>query len=79
MFFVMLLLLLLGFIFLSLSNSKPKELSNKVVVFKKQCPPHQWFWQDIEDQNGVSQGARLVCKVCGPLKGQSGREDSEQP
>ena len=71
------ILMVFGFlILLAKANEKPKkELSNKVVVFKKQCPPHQRFWQEIEDQNGVLQGARLVCKVCGPLKGQSGRED----
>jgi hypothetical protein len=49
------------------SVEKPKEHSNQVTVQKKQCPPHQWFWQEIVDQNGNKQGERIVCKVCGPL------------
>lgn len=39
----------------------------KVIVTVKQCPPHQWFWQDMVDETGEVQGARMMCKVCGPL------------
>jgi hypothetical protein len=49
------------------SVEKTKEHSNKVTVLKKQCPPHAWEWQEIFDQDGIKQGERIVCKVCGPL------------
>lgn len=41
--------------------------SKKLVIEKKKCPPHQWFWQEIVDQDGNNQGQRIVCKICGPL------------
>lgn len=51
--------------------SKPdtnKDIDGKLVVkAAKQCPPHQWFWQEVVDQNGVKQNERMVCKLCGPL------------
>jgi hypothetical protein len=50
-------------------------LGDKFVVQKKQCPPHQWFWQEIVDQDGKKHGERIVCKVCGPLRPLGGRED----
>ena len=34
---------------------------------KNQCPPHQWKWHQIYDKNGVLQGEKLVCAVCGPI------------
>jgi len=43
------------------------SLSEKLVIEKKKCPPHQWFWQEIVDQDGTNQGQRIVCKICGPL------------
>ena len=50
---------------------KPKvnesTTSDKFVIERKKCPPHQWFWQEIVDQDGIRQGDRIVCKVCGPL------------
>ena len=48
-------------------SSKTATLDGKLVVESKKCPPHQWFWQEIVDQDGVKQGERMVCKVCGPL------------
>jgi hypothetical protein len=43
------------------------EAQAKIIVTKKQCPPHQWFWQDMVDETGEVQGTRMVCKLCGPL------------
>lgn len=54
---------------------KETGASEKLVIEKKKCPPHQWFWQEIVDQDGNKQGERIVCKVCGPLQSQSGREE----
>ena len=54
---------------------KTNGASEKLVIEKKKCPPHQWFWQEIVDQDGNKQGERIVCKVCGPLQSQSGREE----
>ncbi len=54
---------------------KGNGVSEKLVIEKKKCPPHQWFWQEIVDQDGNKQGERIVCKVCGPLQSQSGREE----
>ena len=49
-------------------------VSDKLVIEKKKCPPHQWDWQEIVDQHGNKQGERIICKVCGPLASQSGRD-----
>lgn len=56
------------------SAAKPTDglHSNQIVVEKKECPPHQWFWQEVVDQHGNSQGTRIVCKVCGPMKSDLG-------
>lgn len=50
-------------------NRKSDEMvaSEKLVVKKKQCPPHAWQWQEIVDQDGNRQGDRIVCDKCGPL------------
>lgn len=42
-------------------------VDEKIIVVKKQCPPHQWGWQEMTDQDGNHQGARMMCKLCGPL------------
>lgn len=49
------------------SAVKTSGLTERLVIEKKKCPPHQWFWQEIVDQDGNNQGQRIVCKVCGPL------------
>lgn len=49
--------------------------TEKLIVKAKQCPPHQWYWQERIDENGIDQGARIVCKMCGPISAQSGREE----
>lgn len=48
-------------------KAEAQAAANKHVVKVKQCPPHQWFYQDIVDEAGTYQGARLVCKLCGPI------------
>lgn len=72
-------LLVIGLIVLiALIMPKPNgevPASDKLTIEKKQCPPHQWFYQEIVDQRGALQGTRICCKVCGPLKPQSGRDD----
>lgn len=45
----------------------------KVVVVKN-CPPHQWTYVDMVDDKGVKHGEQLVCKLCGPIASQSGRD-----
>lgn len=73
---IMLVFLLIGIV--SHLTPKPGEAGgadDKFVIQKKQCPPHQWFWQEIVDQDGVKHGERIVCKVCGPIRSQSGREE----
>lgn len=62
-------------LYLTSRSKGTKDYGNKIVVEKKQCPPHQWFWQEVVDQNGDKHGERIVCKVCGPLAAQSGREE----
>lgn len=51
----------------SLKKSGDKSQPDIIIVQKKQCPPHQWYWQEIVDQDGNRQGERIVCRVCGPL------------
>lgn len=50
------------------SDPKKQEHSNQIIVKTKQCPPHQWYWQEVVDQNGVKQGERIVCRMCGPVR-----------
>ena len=69
--------LVVGIIFFAVSRVKVNTIPNSsdtLVIEKKQCPPHAWFWQEIVDQHGVKQGERICCKVCGPLASQSGKE-----
>lgn len=67
-------------IFIAVLTQKPDpridlNVAARLVVEKKSCPPHQWFWQEVVDQHGNSVGERLICKVCGPIASQSGREE----
>lgn len=50
------------------AQSHKSNNGNQFMVERKKCPPHQWFWQDIVDQNGEKHGERIVCKVCGPIR-----------
>ncbi len=56
-------------------NLKENGFSDTLVIEKKKCPPHQWFWQEIKDQDGNKQGERIVCKVCGPLRSSAGEQE----
>jgi hypothetical protein len=56
-----LLIGILIFIVFKISPNPKEEHSNQIVVKKKQYPPHQWFWQEVVDQNGVKHGARTHC------------------
>lgn len=61
-------ILAIGFIIYAVFLFMHKPIKEEIEVIEvKKCPPHQWFWQDIVDQDGILQGARIVCKVCGPL------------
>jgi hypothetical protein len=51
--------------------SKVNAAAEKLVIEKKKCPPHQWFWQEVVDQDGNKHGERIVCKVCGPMRSDS--------
>ena len=56
-------------------NGGADDFSIPYVAVEKNCPPHQWRWVDVKDQDGNKHGERLVCMICGPMKGQTGRED----
>lgn len=76
--YILVIAIIFMILFLMPKDKLPSNsVSDKLVIQKKQCPPHEWFWQEIVDQNGNKQGQRIVCKVCGPLQGQSGREENE--
>ena len=71
-------LLIIGFVIIVATNMRKAEEQYKdsIRIMKKECPPHQWFWQDIVDQSGNKQGERIVCKRCGPLsKSTDGSEE----
>lgn len=73
---IIFIIVFLLFISLTASNlnkyeKEKKDLDNRIVVEKKECPPHQWFYQEVVDQHGNPQGGRIVCKICGPIKGSS--------
>lgn len=80
-----LIIVVVGFLFIAHYLTKQAEAhrdgktvanghSAQITIQVKACPPHQWFWQEVIDQHGNSQGERIVCKVCGPIAGQSGRD-----
>ena len=65
------LVIIMLFMIVMAMTPKPDKESGaeaKLVIEKKKCPPHQWFWQEIVDQDGNKHGDRIVCKICGPLK-----------
>lgn len=73
---VLLIIVVVGVVAFVVKTTKvTPEHSAQLVIEKKQCPPHQWYWQEIVDQHGVKHGERIVCKVCGPLASHSGREE----
>ena len=49
-------------------------IAANLIIENKVCPPHQWFWQQIVDQSGEKKGERMVCKICGPIASQSGKD-----
>lgn len=57
---VLLIILRPGYKSQSITDEKP-------VAAIEQCPPHQWMWQEVLDQDGIKTGQQMVCKVCGPL------------
>jgi hypothetical protein len=59
---------LLGLLLLKvLLSGKAKTETDYIVESKaKQCPPHEWEYQDVKDNTGEVQGQRMVCKKCGP-------------
>jgi len=52
-------------------QGKSNTYTDRLSTQKKQCPPHQWYWQEIIDQDRNKQGERIVCKICGPLSRQT--------
>lgn len=71
------IIMLIVFFIVSRLTPKPGELGGaqeKLIVEKKKCPPHQWFWQEIVDQDGNKQGERICCRICGPMRS---REEHE--
>lgn len=60
-FFVLMLL----FIFLLISHAPVPGQS----LTKSKCPPHDWFSKELKDDKGEIQGYKLMCKKCGPHKG----------
>lgn len=59
------------------SAEKSNKHDNQIVVRVKQCPPHQWFWQEIVDQTGKKVGERICCKICGPMKSSEAERERE--
>lgn len=35
---------------------------------KSTCPPHQWSWQKMYNEDGTERGERITCAKCGPLR-----------
>ncbi len=63
----MIVLIVLAFLGIKWYLDKLEKKEGTVVVSKKECPPHQWYWENLVDQDGEHQGERMVCKKCGPL------------
>ncbi len=45
----------------------PKAADADSIIEKKECPPHQWYWEDIKDEEGNIHHSRMMCRRCGPL------------
>ncbi len=74
--FFALMLLSIYIIVMTVAPDQSKVSNDRVikVVKEKFCPPHQWSWVDMVDQDGKKVGEKMVCKLCGPLQSQSGRD-----
>lgn len=72
--FVIVIIIILGLVLPKPGEPGGPLNQDQHVVQKKECPPHQWFWQEIVDQNGNRVGERICCKRCGPLQSYNGRE-----
>ena len=66
LFFVGLILVIV--IIANMMQRAESSYKDSIKMVVKQCPPHQWFWQDIVDQNGNKISERMMCKRCGPLR-----------
>ena len=75
--FLLVVVVIASLIDMNLSNdiSKMKRESAKRV---KACPPHQWSWQDMVDENNQKQGERLACTRCGRFPNYSSRDTEDQ-
>lgn len=70
------ILIILLIVVIAVVTPKPEDkTADALKVTIRACPPHQWNWHEVLDQNGVKVTERLICKVCGPLQGQSGRDE----
>jgi hypothetical protein len=45
----------------------PKDKDISLVNDEPNCPPHQWKWLEVEDNEG-NKTHRMVCNKCGPMK-----------
>jgi hypothetical protein len=66
----------MGFILLAifalmvlLEASRMKQVEGpKPAVVVPRCPPHEWQWVEIYDEEGNVLKSKIVCDLCGPLK-----------
>lgn len=75
--YILLFVLMYFILLMMLTRPKTQSVQDKIIIKKKQCPPHQWFWQEIVDENGNKLSERIVCRVCGPLSGSSDLQDGK--
>ena len=56
------------------------KLMNSLVTYKvmnttkptviKSCPPHQWSWVEVKQDDGSVHHKHMACAKCGPLHGE---------
>jgi Fe2+ or Zn2+ uptake regulation protein len=66
---IFILSFLIGWLLFSLILSAHNV--GKSEPFASKCPPHQWSYKKVYNEDGTVHHEHLVCAKCGPLKGEA--------
>lgn len=61
---------ILGIILFGPALRSAAQKDSELQVVPK-CPPHQWSWKKVYNDDGSLHHEHLVCAKCGPLRGES--------
>jgi hypothetical protein len=49
----------------------PAPQVSKFEPIASKCPPHQWSYKKVYNEDGTVHHEHLVCAKCGPLRGEA--------